>query len=85
MNHFIKKRYYVLCTTKNNNTFIKNIIEMFIKEIFRIYELSASIIFDRDPQFIIIIWKSFYKRLDIQVKLSTTFYFKINKQTKRNN
>ena len=40
---------------KNNNTFIKSIIEMLIKKIFRIYELSTSIIFDRDLQFVIII------------------------------
>ena len=79
MNRLIKKRYYILYTTKNNNTFIENIIEMFIKKVFRIYELLALIIFDRDSQFVIIIWKSFYKRLDIQVKLFTTFHSKTNK------
>ena len=55
MNRLIKKRYYILYTTKNNNTFIENIIEMFIKKVFRIYELLALIIFDRDSQFVIII------------------------------
>ena len=55
MNRLIKKRYYVLCIMKNNNTFIKSIIEMLIKEIFRIYELLILIMFDRDSQFIIII------------------------------
>ena len=79
MNRLIKKRYYVSCTTKNDNTFIKNIIEMLIKKVFRIYKLSTLIMFDRDSQFIIIIWKSFYKKLKIQIKLFTIFYFKINK------
>ena len=55
MNRLIKKRYYVLYTTKNNNTFIKSIIEMFIKKVFYIYELSILIIFDRGSLFIIII------------------------------
>ena len=55
MNRLIKKRYYILYTTKNNNTFIKSIIKMFIKKIFYIYELSTSIMFDRGLQFIIII------------------------------
>ena len=47
MNRLIKKRYYVLYITKNNNTFIKSIIKMLIKKVFRIYKLSALIIFDR--------------------------------------
>ena len=55
MNRLIKKRYYVLYTMKNNNTFIKSIIEMLIKKVFRIYELSTSIMFDRGSQFVIII------------------------------
>ena len=33
---------------ENNNTFVKSIIEMLIKEVFRIYELLTSIMFDRD-------------------------------------
>ena len=33
---------------KYNDTFIKNIIEMFINEIFRLHELLTSIMFDRD-------------------------------------
>ena len=51
----IKKRYYVLCTIKNNDIFIKNTIEMLIKKIFRLHELSTSIMFDRDLQFIVTI------------------------------
>ena len=55
MNYLIKKRYYILYTTKNNDTFIENIIKMFIKEVFRIYELLILIMFDRNSQFVIII------------------------------
>ena len=46
IDRLIKKRHYVLYTTENNNTFIKNIIEMFIKKIFRLHELLTSIMFD---------------------------------------
>ena len=79
MNCLIKKRYYVLYTTENNDISAENIIKMLIKKVFYIYELSTLIMFDRDSQFVVIIWKSFYKRLDIQIKLFTTFHFKINK------
>ena len=55
MNRLIKKRYYVLYTIKNNNTFTKSIIKMFIKKVFRIYELLTLIEFNRGSQFVIII------------------------------
>ena len=55
IDRLIKKRYYVLYIIKNNNTFIKSIIEMLIKKIFRLHELSTSIMFDRGLQFVIII------------------------------
>ena len=55
MNRLIKKRYYVLYITKNDDIFIKNIIEMLIREIFRIYKLLTLIMFDRGSQFVVII------------------------------
>ena len=55
MDRLIKKRYYVSCTIKNNDTFIENIIEMFIKKVFRLHELLTLIMFDRGLQFVIII------------------------------
>ena len=48
IDRLIKERHYVLYTINDEGTFIKSTIEMFIKKIFRIHELSASIMFDRD-------------------------------------
>ena len=48
INRLIKERYYVLYTMINNNTFIKNTIEMLIKKAFHLYELLTLILFDRD-------------------------------------
>ena len=58
---------------------------MLIKKIFRLYELSTSIMFDRGSQFIVTIWKSFCKRLSIQVKLFIIFYSETNEQIERSN
>ena len=55
MNCLIKKRYYVLYTTENNDISAENIIKMLIKKVFYIYELSTLIMFDRDSQFVVII------------------------------
>ena len=47
INRLIKERYYILCMINDNDIFIKSIIEMLIKKIFRIYELFVLIMFDR--------------------------------------
>ncbi len=53
--------------------------------IFRIHELSRSIVFDRDSQFISIVWKSLCLRLNIKMKLFTNYHLQINDQTERAN
>jgi len=53
--------------------------------IFRTHELSRSIIFNRDSQFILIVWKSLYLRLNIKMKLSIDYHLQINNQMKRVN
>ena len=85
IDRLIKERHYVLCTTEDDETSIESTIEMLIKEIFRLHELSTSIMFDRGPQFVTTIWKSFCKRLNIQIKLFTIFHFEINEQIERSN
>ena len=55
INRVIKERHYVFYTIKNNNTFIENTVEMLIKKVFRLHELSTSIMFDRGSQFVITI------------------------------
>jgi len=53
--------------------------------VFRIHELLRLIVFDRDSQFILIVWKSLCLRLDIKMKLFTNYHSQINDQTKRAN
>ena len=55
INRLIKKRYYVLYIIKENGTFVKSTMKMLIKKIFRLHELSTSIVFDRGSQFVITI------------------------------
>ena len=85
MDRLTKKRYYVPCIDDNYDTSSKYTVEMLIKEVFRIYGLSVSIVSDRGSQFIATIWKIFCKRLGIQAKLSTLFHPKTNNQTERAN
>ena len=55
VDRLIKERHYVLYTIEDNDIFVKSIIEMLIKKVFRLYELLTLIMFDRGSQFIIII------------------------------
>ena len=85
IDRLIKERHYVLYTTENDDTFVESTIEMLIREVFRLYKLSTSIVFDRGPQFVATIWKSFCKRLNIQTKLFTIFYSETDEQIERSN
>ena len=53
--------------------------------VFRTHELSRSIVFDHDSQFISIVWKSLCLRLNIKMKLFTDYHLQINDQTERAN
>jgi len=53
--------------------------------IFRIHELFRSMMFNRDSQFILIVWKSLCLRLDIKIKLFTDYHLQIDDQTERAN
>ena len=48
INKLLKKRYYVLCYTKNESIFAKITTKIFVQYIFRIHDFFISIIFDRD-------------------------------------
>ena len=55
IDRLIKERHYVSCTINDEGTFVKSTVEMLIKKVFRIYELSALIMSDRGPQFVVTI------------------------------
>ena len=47
IDRLIKERYYILYIIKNDDIFIESTVEMLIKKVFRLHELSTSIMFDR--------------------------------------
>ena len=64
-----KKRHYALCTAKDENTFVEITVKILVQYVFRTHDLFTSIIFDRDFQFVVFVWKFFCKRFDIQCNL----------------
>ena len=51
----LKKRYYILCTTSDEEIFVKVTVNLLIKKMFKLYELSSFIVSDREFHFIIIV------------------------------
>ncbi len=80
-----KERHYILCWSDDKETFAEQTVKLLLIWIFRIHELSRSIVFNRDLQFISIVWKSLCLRLDIKMKLFIDYHSQIDDQMKRAN
>ena len=64
---------------------IETVVDAFIKNVFKLHELSDTIISDHDSQFVSTFWKTLCTRLKIETQLSITYHFKINNQIKNTN
>ena len=73
-----KKRHYISCWSDDEETFAEQTVKLLLMWVFRTHELSRSIVFNRDSQFILIVWKSLCLRLSIKMKLFTDYHLQIN-------
>jgi len=80
-----KERHYILCWSDDEETFAEQTVKLLLIWVFRTHELSRSIVFDRDLQFILIVWKSLCLRLNIKMKLFIDYHLQIDDQMKRAN
>ncbi len=80
-----KKRHYISCWSDDEEIFAEQTVKLLLTWVFRIHELSRSIVFNRDSQFISIVWKSLCLRLDIKMKLFTNYHLQTDDQTERAN
>ncbi len=85
INQLFKKRHYISCWSNDEEIFAEQTVKLLLIWVFRTHELSRSIVFDRDSQFISIVWKSLCLRLDIKVKLFTNYHLQTDNQTERAN
>jgi hypothetical protein len=85
VNRLFKEHHYILCWSDDKEITAEQTIKLLLVWVFYIHELSRSIIFDRDSQFIFIVWKSLCLRLDIKMKLFIDYHLQIDDQTERIN
>jgi hypothetical protein len=76
-----KMRHYILCTIEEKDTSAEETAHFLINHVWKLHDLSKFIIFDKESQFILLIWKSFCKALRITIKLSIAFHFETNDQS----
>jgi hypothetical protein len=81
MNRLIKMHHYVLCIAEEDDTFVEEMTRLLINHVWKLHELSSIIIFDRDSQFIFLIWKKMCQILRIKIKLSIAFHSETNEQS----
>jgi hypothetical protein len=73
--------HYISCVAAEEDISAEEIARLLINHVWKLHELSSTIIFDRESQFISLVWKSVYRALKIDVKLSTTFHSKTDDQS----
>jgi hypothetical protein len=73
--------HYISCTTTEEDTNAEKIVRLLINHVWKLHELSSTIVSDRDSQFISLVWKTICQILKINVKLSTAFHLEIDDQS----
>ena len=82
INYLTKEQMYIPCLDKDNGTNAETTTKMLLHNVWRKHGLPTSIVSDWDPQFVSAMWKTLYKILKINVKLSTAFHFETDSQSK---
>ena len=62
-----------------------NIVEIFMKEIFRVHGIPKMVISDRDVKFTSAFWKELFARINNNLNLSTSYHPQTYGQTERTN
>ena len=55
INILLKKRHYIFCLTSDKEISVEVTVNLLVRKMFRIYELSSFIVSDREFQFMIIV------------------------------
>ncbi len=81
INRLTKMHHYISCTTTEKDINAEKTVRLLINHVWKLHELSSTIISNRDSQFVSLIWKFVCKMLKIDVKLSTAFHCETNDQS----
>ncbi len=81
----LKERHYISCIIDDEDITVEKTAEMLLQWVYWTHNLSSFIVFDRDSQFIFILWKFLCKRLSISLRLFIIYHSQIDDQSERVN
>ncbi len=77
----LKERHYISCIIDDEDITVEKTAEMLLQWVYWIHNLSSFIVFNRDSQFIFILWKSLCKQLSISLQLFIIYHSQIDDQS----
>ena len=82
VDRFTMQRHILAC---NSTIDVEQFEDLFIKEVFPLHSPPQTVTSDRGPQFIAAFWRCLYRRLDMEVRLSSPYHPQTDGQTERFN
>jgi hypothetical protein len=73
--------HYISCIAAEEETNAEEIARLLISHVWKLHELSSTIVSDRESQFISLVWKAICRTLKINVKLSIAFHSETDDQS----
>jgi hypothetical protein len=81
INRLTKMHHYIFCIAAKEKINAKKSARLLINHVWKLHELSSTIVSDRESQFISFVWKTICRTLKINVKLSIAFHSEIDDQS----
>ena len=72
---FSKAAHFILVKSTYKEV---HILDIFLKDIFRLHEIPKAVISDRDTKFTEIFWRSLFSGLETQLNFSTAYHLMLN-------
>ena len=79
----LSKMVYFVATIER--TSVEGLVRLFRDNMWKLYELSESVILNRKPQFVVELMKELNRMLDIKTKLLISFHLQMDRQTEHIN
>ncbi len=81
----LKERHYISCIIDDEDITVEKTAAMLLQWVCQTHDLSNFIVFDRDSQFIFILWKFLCKQLSISLRLFIVYHSQIDDQSEQVN